>query len=315
VPSHPLADRHSEEHHRDRGEETDRATGHERHDRLDVLMDEGPAAGKLAMSAKPESIDVPASFQGLLWEPGSEQEVVFLFGMLLGHLPWPIAIDEIRTAFPDCLARRTDTGQNLRIKFELYGSAFSQHGHDVAGCDVVVCWHDDWRDWPASITVVELSEIVHQRSPALTLNKRPKREARLWDHGSYHEVADPNVSALVLSLVRQLQGHSLLEVRYNGKGKEATCNVCLRGKGERLLWIYGDGRYQWCWEGFRGTEPAVVSLFQRLVNSNHISSSGVTKSENIMALTPAQILSTLSPIADAARVARQVSGSSGTPPA
>lgn len=85
-------------------------------------------------------------------------------------------------------------------------------------------------------------------------------------------MATPEVSELVHSLERQFASSDQIVVRYNGKGKDATCNICLRRRDAKLLWIWADGRYQWCWERFRDAEPAIVDIFQKLVHSQNKSS-------------------------------------------
>jgi len=244
--------------------------------------------------------DIPPSFRGLLWVPGSEQEVVFLFGVLLHQLPWPIAIDEIRCAFPDCLAHRTDTGTPVRIEFELYGSNFRDHGHDPAGCDVVVCWEDDLRDWPPDIAVIELSRIVKVSRKELVLRSRPKRLQQPWDEERFHSCADERVSALVRELTAKLVNEPNLHIPYDGNGKDATCKVVLRGHNPGIFWIWADGRYQWCWQSFRGRQPEVISRFQQLVGNNNESSFGEQRARAVLKYTADQLADILTEIANAA---------------
>lgn len=239
------------------------------------------------------------SFRGFVWEPGSEQEVVCLFGVLLQDLPWPLAIDEIRTEYPDCLAQRVDTGQRLRIEFELHGSQFWSHGHDPDECDVVVCWYDNYEDWPAGITVVELANIVRSKRPNLIQNTRPKREARLWDEDSFEEEANPEVWELIRDLKAKISSEPTLILRYNAKSKKAQCNVCLCRNGTKLLWIWADGSYQWDWYRFRGTQPQVVALFQQLVGSKNKSSKVYAKGA-IVQQTAGDLLDVLQRVAEAA---------------
>ena len=78
--------------------------------------------------------------------PSSEQEVVFLFGLLLPYLPRRFLINEVREAFPDCIAFEISAdGQRnkVRIEFELVASNFLAHGHDPECCDLIVCWEDN----------------------------------------------------------------------------------------------------------------------------------------------------------------------------
>jgi Homing endonuclease associated repeat len=110
-----------------------------------------------------ESVEfgAPINFRGLQHAPVNEQGVVFLFGLVSRDLGF--LVESVRTSYPDCEGKRCvdpkrDRWQRVRIEFEFYSSNFKDHGHDPAGCDVVVCWEDDWAGCP--VEVVELrSEI------------------------------------------------------------------------------------------------------------------------------------------------------------
>src|SRR3990172_3704703 len=90
-------------------------------------------------------------------EPRTEQEVVCLFGAMIGDLGMPLVIEQVQAGLPDCTVRRTDTNERIRIEFELYGSHFRSHGHAFDGCDMVVCWLDDAGTWPAGVLVLALA--------------------------------------------------------------------------------------------------------------------------------------------------------------
>jgi hypothetical protein len=87
--------------------------------------------------------------------PLNEQGVVLQFGALAERLGFRVM--SVRQAFPDCVAlRRTGLAswQPLRIEFEYESRSFEQHGHDPAGCDLIVCWRDNWEACP--LPVLEL---------------------------------------------------------------------------------------------------------------------------------------------------------------
>lgn len=103
----------------------------------------------------------PSEFRWLRHEPLNEQGVVLLFGMLARELGY--MIESVQTGFPDCEAkRRVAAGQwqRVRIEFEFESKNFRDHGHPPNGCDVIVCWRDNWDDRPACLEVVELSRVV-----------------------------------------------------------------------------------------------------------------------------------------------------------
>jgi hypothetical protein len=111
----------------------------------------------------------PLCPRGLLLAPTTELGVVFLFGVLAPELGF--AVLRIQPSFPDCEALRApdpaavrsgevsaSRWQRVRIEFEFRSSSFRQHGHDAAGCDLIVCWEDDWPEAP--VEVVELRKYV-----------------------------------------------------------------------------------------------------------------------------------------------------------
>jgi hypothetical protein len=100
----------------------------------------------------------PTNFRGLRYEPVNEQGVVLLFGMLAKDLGY--MIEAVQKGFPDCEAMRQvapDRWQRVNIEFEFESRNFRDHGHPLAGCDVIVCWRHNWPNCPDHIEVLELS--------------------------------------------------------------------------------------------------------------------------------------------------------------
>ena len=96
-----------------------------------------------------EEINVP----GLVHAPVNEMGVVYLFGTLAEKLGFRVESFN-PTGFPDCEARRRSTKgtwQRVRIEFEYRSSNFLDHRHDIAKCDVIVCWVHDWKDCPLDV--------------------------------------------------------------------------------------------------------------------------------------------------------------------
>ncbi len=78
---------------------------------------------------------------GLLFEPTTEQEVVYLFALLHRRLGFPYVV-RIGTGFPDAEVL-DDKKKNRRVEFELFATNFLEHGHDKMGCDFLVCWENN----------------------------------------------------------------------------------------------------------------------------------------------------------------------------
>lgn len=109
----------------------------------------------------------PLNLEGLGYAPINEQGVVFLFGLLCHRLGF--LVEAVRKEFPDCIAkrrvesRRTEEWETVRIEFEFTSSEFKRHHHDPKGCDLIVCWIDDWKDCPLEVLELE-SWVAHNES-------------------------------------------------------------------------------------------------------------------------------------------------------
>ena len=67
-------------------------------------------------------------------------------------------------AFPDCRAHRSvgkGRWQPVRIEFEFMSRNFKTHGHDPKGCDLIVCWEDNWGK-AAPVPVLELKNMIRR---------------------------------------------------------------------------------------------------------------------------------------------------------
>jgi hypothetical protein len=94
--------------------------------------------------------------------PTNETGVVFAFGMLARELGFVIL--SMQAAYPDCIALRwmgENSWRRLRIEIEFQSMNFVKHRHDLAGCDLIVCWEDNWPECP--VEVVELRKVVKNR--------------------------------------------------------------------------------------------------------------------------------------------------------
>ena len=110
----------------------------------------------------------PIDFRGLRYAPVNEQGVVYLFGMISRELGF--LIESVRTDFPDSEGKRCSDPartrwQHVRIEFEYKSSHFAEHGHDLEGCDLIVCWLHDWEDCPLEVLELKsaLSVLPKQR--------------------------------------------------------------------------------------------------------------------------------------------------------
>jgi hypothetical protein len=90
-------------------------------------------------------------FRGFIWEPCSEQDVVVLFGRLIERGDFCLGLDYSWTAFPDCIATDTTTGETINIEFEFRSGSFFTHldeWRQLKAADAkarwwLVSWKDD----------------------------------------------------------------------------------------------------------------------------------------------------------------------------
>jgi len=105
----------------------------------------------------------PIDFRGLRHAPLNEQGVVYLFALVAREIGF--TVEAIGTSFPDCEAKRRmdkkgERWQRVRIEFEFNSSDFKRHDHPIEGCDLVVCWKNDWNECP--LEVIELSTTIRK---------------------------------------------------------------------------------------------------------------------------------------------------------
>jgi hypothetical protein len=108
----------------------------------------------------------PLGWGPLLCEPTNELGVAIVFGVLAADLGY--AFEAAGIAFPDMTARRRVKGgrssggrwEPVRVELEFRASSFVAHGHDLKGCDVIICWENDWPDCP--IEVLDLKAAIER---------------------------------------------------------------------------------------------------------------------------------------------------------
>ena len=97
--------------------------------------------------------------EAMCFAPVNEQGVVFLFGALSSKLGFIVTY--VGTQYPDIEAfREVAPGrwQRVRIEAEYLSRNFLDHCHDPSGCDLIVCWENNWPEAP--MEVIELKEHV-----------------------------------------------------------------------------------------------------------------------------------------------------------
>jgi hypothetical protein len=99
--------------------------------------------------------------------PTNELGVVFLFGVVARELGFMVM--RLQAAFPDCEAMyEVEPGrwQRVRIEFEFESRNFVTHMHAAEDCDLIVCWHHNWRNCP--LDVLELKGAISTQPLAVS---------------------------------------------------------------------------------------------------------------------------------------------------
>lgn len=115
-----------------------------------------PTAPRAFEAAKTPTTPIPLNKLGLLFEPQTHDEVVFLFSKLHTEIGFPY-ITQIQTTYPDIQALDNDRTLK-RIEIETFASQFN---HDPKGCDVIVCWENDLEAVPEGwVDIIQLKDFL-----------------------------------------------------------------------------------------------------------------------------------------------------------
>lgn len=93
-----------------------------------------------------------------MFTPQNEQGVVVIFAQLAASAGWQIV--EIGVPFPDALLSKD--GELWKTEFEFLASNFIDHKHDHRGCELIICWENDYQSCPIPILALSDSNWVTQ---------------------------------------------------------------------------------------------------------------------------------------------------------
>lgn len=184
------------------------------------------------------------NFQRMIWAPGTELEVILLFGMLLPYLEEDFLIEECHNQFPDLIIKTKD-GQEIRAEFELFSSHFREHKHDPNQCELIICWKNNWPECPSNIKVIELSKETEKLKFSIIKNPNEyKYKKTLWDEVSFFSQVPPDH----LKLIRELHDFCLklgLRIEYGKGDKIPSFTVHLVSEmapSKAFLGVYSNGK-------------------------------------------------------------------------
>lgn len=100
--------------------------------------------------------------------PTNEAETIELFRFLKPWIRWQIV--HLQTKFPDAIIEHQNGGR-LIVEFEHLSANYKVHEHPAEGCDLIVCFRDNWPE--ASLPVWALEEVMFPE-------KRNLARAKQW---------------------------------------------------------------------------------------------------------------------------------------
>ncbi|HEY1938390.1 MAG TPA: hypothetical protein VGJ33_10685 [Candidatus Angelobacter sp.] len=106
---------------------------------------------------------LPLLQRPLTFAPTNEAGVLAAFACHARELGFTIL--RLQAAFPDCEALREvgpNRAQRVLIELEYESRNFLEHLHPISGCDLIVCWINNWPDCP--LEVIELSSVLKGKS-------------------------------------------------------------------------------------------------------------------------------------------------------
>jgi hypothetical protein len=115
-----------------------------------------------------------------LWEPLSvprnELQVRELYASRLPDYGYRLVASH--SDFPDWLVVDGE-GKFLYVEVEHRSSGFQAHGHDPAGCDLIMCWEHDWRECPVPVLEFFGGETHEPRDPVPDSRKKANSRVRV----------------------------------------------------------------------------------------------------------------------------------------
>lgn len=139
------------------------------------------------------------------FEPTNEQGVIGVYFELKDAFEQATGLRllTIQTHYPDALFLDRE-GREKRVEFEYKARNFALHQHDPQGCDLIVCWVDDYPDAP--VPVFSLRTFVHSMVDMNTVNRMVAVPlAYRWEQ--LQEDAYRFVTPTRYRLVADVQGH------------------------------------------------------------------------------------------------------------
>jgi hypothetical protein len=172
--------------------------------------------------------------------PVNEQGVVAMFAKHDEDLGFVLM--EVQIRFPDATVYEIHSQQLLRVEFEFKASNFKAHGHDIHGCDLIVCWDNDWRESPLPILDLksrlaeELPDMEKVRSQVAKLKHKAWSALELADEELSDEISETNRLRVALnakaseidkvSAERRMLNKMFKRGNMLPRGKAWACKAC-----------------------------------------------------------------------------------------
>jgi hypothetical protein len=178
--------------------------------------------------------------------PQNEEETIKLFQFLEPWIGWEIV--HLQRKFPDAIIANSH-GAELIAEFEFLSANYQIHEHPNEGCDLIVCFRDNWPGAPLPIWALEETLLPERKNVPRLEQRLENAYKNFWD--LHHRAENLKQEIRVLKRekenLKELAGHhKKLQCRPTGtisvNGIGAICVQCPE-EYERLWYLFELAEY------------------------------------------------------------------------
>jgi len=151
--------------------------------------------------------------------PSNEAETIELFQFLEPWLGWEIAY--LQRKFPDAIIANSH-GAELVAEFEFLSANYRIHGHPDEGCDLIICFRDNWPDAPVPVWALEETILPERKNVPRLEQKLINAYENIWNLHCEVESLEQKVEQLEqdLEIARGAYNHCFSNrITWQGRNK------------------------------------------------------------------------------------------------
>lgn len=109
--------------------------------------------------------------------PQNEKQTIELFRFLEPWIRWRIV--HLQTRFPDAIIEHQN-GPRLIVEFEHSSINYKIHDHPTEGCDLIVCFRNNWPDAPLPVWALEEIIMPERKNVSQLERQLQKAHKDIW---------------------------------------------------------------------------------------------------------------------------------------